>query len=428
MSVKIESVSVDNILRVCVVKLNWKRLERDTSGVEGTGTSTWGNVGYNNVSLNLFVRDMQGVENLKDTNTTGFKYFGRHNSQYHYGANDYNNVVCANVSGDDGLWKSTSNGLNYNFGEVTATDFQRLSINNGDITDDELTCALDFADAETTEGALWVTPETPSFFPKNSVHAYGIYYDFYSWGIKSPTLYSGYTEYLISQTKNNDGSFDFTIQIPWDDDFELGAGKYYISVVETYLDLFRIQGSTLTATYSEPWDVINSANIIPDPEDPDDQWLFTSGDAYTVNDITEEVVITYPKISSGISSSVNKWDWHKSEASAAAYNALLAKSLVSNFSHEVLNDLVNKAYEVIAALPGKWLTKSNDGTEYLDVDDVLMNENDKTLTAERFNSLKFNIGSRESTGINDVSKGDEVIGEYFLTLAEKINTLIDKYL
>ncbi len=430
MSVKITSVNIDKLSSTCTVTLNWKRFERDTGEVEGTGASSWGNVQYNNVSLNLFVRNMSDVpsESLKDINTGGFKYFGWYNSQYHYNANDFNNVVCENITGDNGLWKAISNGLNFKFGEVTTYDFQKLSINTGDITADELECALGFADSESANGIRWVTPETPSFFPLKSVRAYGIYYDFYSWGISHPTLYSGCTNYLINQVKNADSSIDFTVQIPWNDSFELGNGKYYISVVETYLHLFRLSGSTLTASYSDPWDVINSANIVPDPEYPEDQFLFTSGDAYTVNTVDDGVMDTYPNISN---TSVPLWDWHSSNGSAtaaetaSAYNAIMHGGLVSDFSSEVFNDLVKKVYSTLNALGSSWTTQSDNGASYFDYDETLMTASEKTLLAKRFNSLRFNIGSRSPTGINDKSPGDLVEGIYFIILADALNSLIN---
>ena len=56
-----------------------------------------------------------------------------------------------------------------------------------------------------------------------------------------------------------------------------------------------------------------------------------------------------------------------------------------------------------------------------------MGPTDKTLTAERFNSLRFNIGIFLSTGIPEVSSGDIVLGSYFLTLADSLNAWIDKW-
>ena len=59
-------------------------------------------------------------------------------------------------------------------------------------------------------------------------------------------------------------------------------------------------------------------------------------------------------------------------------------------------------------------------------DKTKMKSSDKVMTAERFNALRFNIGSRTSTGIADKSAGQEVVGDYFVTLAKCINGWIDK--
>ena len=45
----------------------------------------------------------------------------------------------------------------------------------------------------------------------------------------------------------------------------------------------------------------------------------------------------------------------------------------------------------------------------------------KILTATRFNLVKNAIGSMNATGISNVSKGDPVLGSYFITLANKAN-------
>lgn len=47
------------------------------------------------------------------------------------------------------------------------------------------------------------------------------------------------------------------------------------------------------------------------------------------------------------------------------------------------------------------------------------------ITAQRFNAAKYNIGSKVSTGISDVKKGDTAKGEYFNTLELCLNKWID---
>lgn len=119
---------------------------------------------------------------------------------------------------------------------------------------------------------------------------------------------------------------------------------------------------------------------------------------------------------------------------------------VLNFTYQVWNDLVNKvnqAIQTISAIDGStWETEYADPStgetiSYLSYDDTLMTENDKVLTADRFNTLKFNIGCRvgsgyvdnngdtqSGTGIADVNKGDIVYGRYFTRLTESLNNWI----
>lgn len=125
---------------------------------------------------------------------------------------------------------------------------------------------------------------------------------------------------------------------------------------------------------------------------------------------------------------VERWTWTASNGSAsiaqtkAAYSAVTGHGSTTDFSYRVWNDLVNKVAEAAEAAGGSWNVP---GSKYLSLEETLMSANDKVLTANRFNSLKVNIGSRISTGIQDVSPGDAVVGSYFITLADKLNQWID---
>lgn len=136
-----------------------------------------------------------------------------------------------------------------------------------------------------------------------------------------------------------------------------------------------------------------------------------------------------------IVSKPSKWDWQASNGSAtaiqtsAAYNAVVNRTAVKNFSHLVWNDLVNSWAEVLmfkriraneyaiqynTALMPKYYNNS-DGTTRVDY----------TLTAEVFNSLLFLVRKVYSVGISDVSPGNVVLGSYFTTLATYLNNCID---
>ena len=83
------------------------------------------------------------------------------------------------------------------------------------------------------------------------------------------------------------------------------------------------------------------------------------------------------------------------------------------------NDLCDKVKEILDATGGSW-----DST-YATYANTKMTSSNKTLTATKFNSLRYNIGSHYSTGITDVDTNDDVLGSYFTKLASCINGWID---
>lgn len=125
------------------------------------------------------------------------------------------------------------------------------------------------------------------------------------------------------------------------------------------------------------------------------------------------------------------WDWNKSNGSASAeqtqlaYNAVNRNGLITDFSHEVWNDMVSKVVEILTYISSSWTEIDDTGNTYLPYERTMMSVNDTTLTADRFNSLRFNIGSRQSTGINPVATGDTVCGWYFTQLTDVINNWIN---
>lgn len=91
------------------------------------------------------------------------------------------------------------------------------------------------------------------------------------------------------------------------------------------------------------------------------------------------------------------------------------------------NSLIDKIKELLdTGHYDSWLTKSSEGA-ILSMKDSRIDSSNKTLTAAKFNSVRFNISSRFATGISKVSKGDPVLAEYFDTLERSINKWIDEY-
>lgn len=114
------------------------------------------------------------------------------------------------------------------------------------------------------------------------------------------------------------------------------------------------------------------------------------------------------------------WDWNASTARRNAYNALVNMGSTSQFSYLVWNEMVDKVWEVIQEKSSGWW---NDA--FLDLGSTYMTPSDRELTAARFNSLRYNVGSRYSTGVPEVSRGGVVYGWYFTQLMNKLNEWID---
>lgn len=138
--------------------------------------------------------------------------------------------------------------------------------------------------------------------------------------------------------------------------------------------------------------------------------------------------------------SISSWSWtstnstvnpaHTHEASlsqtTAARNACRDKTAVSNFSYKVWNDLVWKVSEArVAGGKSEW------NNNYASRANTLMSSSDRTLTATRYNSLRYNIGSvyevPTSRKIDEVDVGDEVGGTtHFLNFVTYyLNAYID---
>ena len=123
---------------------------------------------------------------------------------------------------------------------------------------------------------------------------------------------------------------------------------------------------------------------------------------------------------------VPKWDWNKSNGTAsdedtkAAYFAATFQGETLDFSHDVWNDLVDKVKAILDELDLEW-------NQYygLTYEETRMTAKPYELTAQKFNSLRYNVGVHYSTNIDEVSPGDDVLGKYITILASRINDWID---
>lgn len=126
---------------------------------------------------------------------------------------------------------------------------------------------------------------------------------------------------------------------------------------------------------------------------------------------------------------IEPWSWFDSNGYAtasqttAAYNVLMGNRTTDNFSHLVWNDFVDKVAEVVLATSAYGMDWSVGGGNYLPKEYCYVYQGD-TLSADIYNSVKYNIGSLMSTGIQNVSRGDIITGYHIVHLADVLNELI----
>lgn len=142
-------------------------------------------------------------------------------------------------------------------------------------------------------------------------------------------------------------------------------------------------------------------------------------------------------------SGVTPWSWNASNGTASAvqtrtaYNAVSNYGPISDFSYLVWNDMVAK----VAEMRNRANQKPVWNTKYLTQASTSMSntESGRTMTAARYNSLRYNIGlyygfnevpSGELIDLDSVTKekvpGDPVIGSDFIDLMTCLNYAIDR--
>lgn len=146
------------------------------------------------------------------------------------------------------------------------------------------------------------------------------------------------------------------------------------------------------------------------------------------------------------------WYWTKSNGTASAtqtsnaYNACVNKEYTKNFSYKVWNDLVSKVQDFLDYTGrSTWTIGSNNygystSTTYTSLlANVKMTASDTKLYALKFNILRFCIGVMATfnnptennsiyqhyvkTSSWDMAKDEEVLGQYIIDLASKINQI-----
>lgn len=123
---------------------------------------------------------------------------------------------------------------------------------------------------------------------------------------------------------------------------------------------------------------------------------------------------------------VEPWSWTSSNGAATdtqtrnAYQILQGNRAADDFHHNVWNDFIDKIVEMREAYGLFWTTDSG---RFPSASGCKVSAGD-TLTAEIYNAAKTNIGSIQSTGIQDVDPGDEITGYHVLHISDVLNDII----
>uniref|UniRef100_UPI0025D13408 hypothetical protein n=1 Tax=Pseudobutyrivibrio sp. TaxID=2014367 RepID=UPI0025D13408 len=280
--------------------------------------------------------------------------------------------------------------------------------NYGNITGATVKLASDFLD----NGAFFISYEAAAFeellqtmgaghdqveYPYQTIHTEVNYYN------KASSMYSRDANIL---------------RLIYSD--EVDAGELYYEVCKK----LNIPKGVYIPSYSET-NVTMNVNVLDFLERGGTYQVraFIVNSSGNVSGTSDWLTIEVPEVS------VEPWSWTASNGNATstqtrnAYNAISNRGLLTDFSYLVWNDLVDKTKEAIEAHGGSWYT-SGGGKTYLSYANTKMTTSNKNMTAARFNALRFNIGSRISTGITDRTTGDIINGSYFITLAQKLNDYI----
>lgn len=177
------------------------------------------------------------------------------------------------------------------------------------------------------------------------------------------------------------------------------ATNYQIKYWETttmsiYYDYSSSSSKTISVPYAGEWTI----NVRP----------------YFSNSYSSYYGATSSNIIRNITISM-QWDWLITEIAAFNKSGTLSERAVTNLTYTRWNDFVDQV-EIIR----NWYNDTY-GTDVPSVLSAKLSSANKTLTATKFNTVRFSIGSMNATGITDRYAGDPVLGSYFITLANKLN-------
>ncbi len=138
----------------------------------------------------------------------------------------------------------------------------------------------------------------------------------------------------------------------------------------------------------------------------------------------QDIHIRAVAIPEASTTSIDEFDWDISNGSASAtltqkaYETLVNKGKVKDFSHLVWNDMVDKLNEVIEAEGYSW------ESDVATLARTKMTSTDRAMTAVRFNSFAGNMVGYGLSSWTSVKKGDPTIAQTFLDLVDTMNGYI----
>lgn len=176
----------------------------------------------------------------------------------------------------------------------------------------------------------------------------------------------------------------------------------------TRVEIYRrnLQGTLLgTATITKNGQQYVNYNITADSRFTARAFLVIGNTTIQSVNLSNEVVFTAML-------KPENWAWSSNEL-----NAFNNKGATSTVTYLRWNAFIDRVQEFVSYY------NSKHGTSIPSVTSAKMTSSDKKLTASKFNTVRFAIGSMRATGINNVSTGDIVYGSYFTTLSNSLNNV-----
>lgn len=227
------------------------------------------------------------------------------------------------------------------------------------------------------------------------------------------------TERKIEVTKRT--STSFTFKVTGLDPTYTANDRQYVIYIDDVQDSDRLDlagGVTETPEYTKTGLTPNTVYSIKVNISYSGGWVSVTHDTKTLQEGEEPTP----------SGKITPWSWYESNKDATAeetqkaYQALINKGSIGDFSYKVWNDLCWKGREIATDdyFDSSWINWAN--ITFFQ-DNLLIKASNKKLYASRFNDLAKALGKID-IDIPTVEKGDLIYAQYFLDIASGLNTQI----